>query len=55
MRVFKVEQGDEVHWLDETDFAQCYAMFGRVDRVTQYDVVKPLDVTSQANGDYWDQ
>lgn len=55
MRVFRIEQGENEYWISEQDFATCYAQFGRVDRVTQFNVVEPLDVTAQANGDYWDQ
>jgi hypothetical protein len=53
-RVFLVEKNDKQYWISENDFESCYDQFGRVDCVTQFNVVEPLDVTAQANGDYWD-
>jgi hypothetical protein len=55
MRAFLIEQGAKEYLIGEEEFASCYQIFGRIDRATQYDLTNPLDVTAQANGDYWDQ
>lgn len=54
MRVYKVETDGEIYWVDEESFNYIYEQFGRVDSVIQYDLSNPLDVTAQANGDYFE-
>jgi hypothetical protein len=50
-RIYKVvdKDGDE-YWVD--DPAEITRSFGTVAEVTQYDLMNPLDVTAQINGDY---
>jgi len=53
-RVYKVtDDMYEIYWVDEP--STIYETFGRVIEVIQYDVMNPLDVTDQINGDYFDQ
>jgi hypothetical protein len=50
-RVYKVVDKDGYeYWLD--DPAEITRSFGTVAEVTQYDLMNPLDVTAQINGDY---
>jgi hypothetical protein len=50
-RVYKVTDKDsDVYWLD--DPADITSSFGTVVEVTQYDLMNPLDITAQINGDY---
>lgn len=53
-RVYKVTDDTyDVYWVD--DPSTIYESFGRVVEVIQYDLMNPLDVTDQMNGDYFDQ
>jgi hypothetical protein len=54
-RIFKIivrdKNGqDNTHWLHNP--AEITTSFGRVVTATQYDLLNPLDITSQCNGDY---
>lgn len=50
-RIYKiVTKDDEVYWVD--DPYEITSSFGTVAEVTQYDLVDPLDITAQINGDY---
>ncbi len=50
-RIYKIvdKDGDE-YWVD--DPAEITRSFGTVAEVTQYDLMNPIDVTAQINGDY---
>jgi hypothetical protein len=50
-RSYKIvdKDGDE-YWVD--DPAEITRSFGTVAEVTQYDLMNPIDVTAQINGDY---
>lgn len=53
-RVYRVtDDQNDVYWVDDPN--TIYDSFGRVLEVIQYDLMNPLDVTDQANGDYFDQ
>lgn len=50
-RVYKIVDKDgDVYWVD--DPYEITSSFGTVVEVTQYDLMNPLDITSQINGDY---
>lgn len=50
-RVYKVTDKDgDVYWVD--DPYGIIASFGTVVEVTQYDLMNPVDITAQINGDY---
>ena len=53
-RVYRVvDDHNDVYWVE--DASTIYESFGRVLEVTQFDLMNPLDVTDQMNGDYFDQ
>ena len=53
-RIYRVvDDRSDVYWVDDPH--SIYESFGRVLEVTQFDLMNPLDVTDQMNGDYFDQ
>lgn len=53
-RVYRVtDDQNDVYWVGDAN--TIYDSFGRVLEVIQYDLMNSLDVTDQANGDYFDQ
>lgn len=53
-RVYRVtDETDEEYWVEDPH--TIYETFGRVLEVVQFDLMNPLDITDQINGDYWDQ
>jgi hypothetical protein len=50
-RIYKIvdKDGDE-YWVD--DPTEITRSFGTVAEVIQYDLMNPLDITAQINGDY---
>ena len=53
-RVYRVtDETDEEYWVGDPH--TIYETFGRVLEVVQFDLMNPLDITDQINGDYWDQ
>ncbi len=52
-RIYRViDDTNEEYWVADPN--TIYESFGKVLEVTQYDLMNPLDITDQMNGNYFD-